>query len=156
MQESRSLRVRWMILGCLFGFSIFGYMQRTGITIFLVGYTVFQVPAAVLGEYWGSRRALTWMGATTQLATIATAITPRLARSQRARRLVGAGWGDAQALADEGRRTRQRDQTVRGTASSAVQRGMLTAILVMNIILARNQRGACCLPGSDSCRSSAR
>lgn len=90
-----------MILGCLFGFSIFGYMQRTGITIaaepmmqelgldqmalgwlltvFLVGYTVFQIPAAVFGEYWGPRRALTWMGATTLLATVATAITPRLA-----------------------------------------------------------------------------
>lgn len=85
----------------MFGFSIFGYMQRTGIaiaaepmmqelgldqvilgwllTVFLAGYTVFQIPGAVLGEYWGPRRALTWMGATTLLATAATALTPRLA-----------------------------------------------------------------------------
>jgi ACS family glucarate transporter-like MFS transporter len=101
MHKSRPLRVRWSILGCLFGFSIFGYMQRTGITIaaepmmqelgldqmalgwlltvFLAGYTVFQIPGAVFGEYWGPRRALTWMGATTLLATAATAVTPRLA-----------------------------------------------------------------------------
>jgi MFS transporter, ACS family, glucarate transporter len=101
MRNGRRLRVRWSILGCLFGFSIFGYMQRTGIaiaaepmmqelgldqvalgwllTVFLAGYTVFQIPGGVLGEYWGPRRTLTWMGATTLLATAATALTPRLA-----------------------------------------------------------------------------
>ena len=101
MFRSRHGRIRWSILGCLFGFSVFGYMQRTGIaiaaepmmqefglgqvalgwllTVFLVGYTVFQIPGAVLGECWGPRRTLTWMGATTLLATIATALTPRLA-----------------------------------------------------------------------------
>ena len=101
MCKSRRFRFRWAIFGCLFGFSIFGYMQRTGIaiaaepmmqelglnqvvlgwllTVFLAAYTVFQIPAAVLGEYWGPRRALTWMGATTLLATAATALTPRLA-----------------------------------------------------------------------------
>jgi MFS transporter, ACS family, glucarate transporter len=101
MRNVRRLRVRWSILGCLFGFSIFGYMQRTGIaiaaepmmqelgldqvalgwllTVFLAGYTVFQIPGGVLGEYWGPRRTLTWMGATTLLATAATALTPRLA-----------------------------------------------------------------------------
>jgi MFS transporter, ACS family, glucarate transporter len=101
MRNGRRLRVRWSILGCLFGFSIFGYMQRTGIaiaaepmmqelgldqvalgwllTVFLVGYTVFQIPGAVLGEYGGPRRTLTWMGAASLLATVATAIAPRLA-----------------------------------------------------------------------------
>jgi ACS family glucarate transporter-like MFS transporter len=101
MCKSRRFRVRWSILGCLFGFSIFGYMQRTGIaiaaepimqelgfnqvafgwllTVFLAGYTVFQIPGGVLGEYWGPRRSLTCMGATTLLATAATAFTPRLA-----------------------------------------------------------------------------
>src|SRR5450755_3082074 len=101
MRKSRRLRVRWSILGCLCGFSIFGYMQRTGIaiaaepmmqelglnqvtlgwllTVFLAGYTLFQIPGAVLGEYWGPRRTLTWMGATTLLATAATALVPRLA-----------------------------------------------------------------------------
>lgn len=101
MYRSRRRRVRWSIFACLFGFSVFGYMQRTGIAIaaepmmrelgldqvalgwlltaFLVGYTVFQIPGAVLGEYWGPRRTLTWMGATTLLATAATALAPRLA-----------------------------------------------------------------------------
>ncbi|HVO47935.1 MAG TPA: MFS transporter [Steroidobacteraceae bacterium] len=101
MKQSRRWRVRWSILGCLFGFSIFGYMQRTGIaiaaepmmrelgldqvvlgwliTVFLTGYTVFQIPGAMLGEYGGPRRALTWMGVTTLLATAVTALTPRLA-----------------------------------------------------------------------------
>ena len=99
--QSPRRRVRWSILGCLFGFCVFGYMQRTGIAIaaepmmqelgldqvalgwllttFLIGYTVFQIPGAVLGEYWGPRRMLTWMGATTLLATAATALAPRLA-----------------------------------------------------------------------------
>jgi ACS family glucarate transporter-like MFS transporter len=103
MRNGERVRVRWSILGCLFGFSIFGYMQRTGIaiaaepmmqelgldqvalgwllTVFLAGYTVFQIPGGVLGEYWGPRRTLTWMGATTLLATAATALTPRLAHA---------------------------------------------------------------------------
>ncbi len=100
MHKRTRYRVRWSILGCLFGFSIFGYIQRTGIaiaaepmmnelgldqvalgwllTVFLTGYTVFQIPGAVLGEYWGARRALTWMGAATLIATAVTALTPRL------------------------------------------------------------------------------
>jgi ACS family glucarate transporter-like MFS transporter len=106
----------------LFGFSLFGYMQRTSIaiaaepmmqelgldqmtlgwllTVFLVGYTVFQIPGGVFGEYWGSRRALTWMGAASLLATAATAITPRLASAgtvlailMSARLLLGAAQG---------------------------------------------------------------
>lgn len=101
MRKRGRFRVRWSILGCLFGFSIFGYMQRTGIaiaaepmmhelhldqvmlgwllTVFLAAYTVFQIPGAVLGEYCGPRRALTWMGVTSLLATAVTALTPRLA-----------------------------------------------------------------------------
>src|ERR1700685_1648207 len=108
MLRTRRFPVRWSILGCLFGFAIFGYMQRTGIaiaaepmmrelgldqvalgwllTVFLVGDTVFQIPGAVLGEYGGPRRTLTWMGAASLLATVATAIVPRVAS-------VGAGLG---------------------------------------------------------------
>lgn len=93
-------RVRWSILACLFGFAFLGYMQRTGIAIaaepmmrelglsqvalgwlltaFLVGYTVCQVPGAALGEYFGPRRTLTAIGATTVVATCATALTPHL------------------------------------------------------------------------------
>jgi ACS family glucarate transporter-like MFS transporter len=101
MRIGRRFRVRWSVLGCLFGFSMFGYIQRTGIAIaaepmmqelgldqvalgwlltaFLAAYTVFQIPGGVLGEYWGPRRTLTWMGAASLAATIATAIAPRLA-----------------------------------------------------------------------------
>ena len=101
MRSPRLVPVRWSILGCLFGFSLFGYMQRTSIaiaaepmmqelgldqvalgwllTVFLVGYTVFQIPGGVLGEYWGPRRTLTWMGAALCWGQAATAITPRLA-----------------------------------------------------------------------------
>jgi ACS family glucarate transporter-like MFS transporter len=101
MRKVRLVPVRWSILGCLFGFSLFGYVQRTGIAIaaepmmqdlgldqvtlgwlltaFLIGYTAFQIPGGVLGEYWGPRRTLTWMSAASLLATVATAITPRLA-----------------------------------------------------------------------------
>jgi MFS transporter, ACS family, glucarate transporter len=49
------------------------------LTVFLVGYTVFQIPGAVLGEYGGPRRTLTWMGVASLLATVVTAIAPRLA-----------------------------------------------------------------------------
>jgi ACS family glucarate transporter-like MFS transporter len=122
MRNPRRVPVRWSILGCLFGFSLFGYMQRTGIaiaaepmmqelgldqvtlgwllTVFLAGYTVFQIPGGVLGEYWGPRRTLTWMGAASLLATVATAITPRLASGAAvlailfaARLLLGAAQG---------------------------------------------------------------
>lgn len=122
MRNPRRLRVRWSILGCLFGFSLFGYMQRNGIaiaaepmmqdlgldqvalgwllTVFLAGYTIFQIPGGVLGEYWGPRRSLTWMGAASLLATGATAMTPRFAGAAAvlatliaARLLLGAAQG---------------------------------------------------------------
>src|SRR5271156_99242 len=100
MRIGRSFRIRRSILGCLFGFSMFGYVQRPGLappaepmmqelgldqaalgwllTVFLAAYTVFQIPGGVLGEYWGPRRTLTWMGAASLAATVVTAIAPRL------------------------------------------------------------------------------
>jgi MFS family permease len=45
------------------------------LTVFLAGYTVFQIPGGVLGEYWGPRRTLTWIGAVSLVATVATAGT---------------------------------------------------------------------------------
>jgi len=70
------------------------------LTVFLVGYTVFQIPGGVLGEYWGPRRTLTWIGAASLLATVATAITPRLTSGigvlailMTARLLLGAAQG---------------------------------------------------------------
>jgi MFS transporter, ACS family, glucarate transporter len=99
MQHRWRRRVRWWIFACLFGFAFFGYMQRTGVAIaaepmmqelgfsqvefgwllvaFLAGYTVFQIPGGVLGEYLGSRRTLTLIGAASVIATCATALVPR-------------------------------------------------------------------------------
>ena len=99
-RRQRQRRVRWSIFACLFGFAFLGYMQRTGIaiaaepmmlelglsqvalgwllTVFLVGYTVCQVPGAVLGEYLGPRRTLSAIGTATIIATCATALLPPL------------------------------------------------------------------------------
>src|SRR5450631_483796 len=122
MRNPRLVPVRWSILGCVFGFSLFGYMQRTGIaiaaepmmqelgldqvtlgwllTVFLIGYTAFQITGGVLGEYWGPRRTLTWMGVASLFATVITAIVPRLASGAAvlailiaARLLLGAAQG---------------------------------------------------------------
>ena len=49
------------------------------LTVFLVGYTVFQIPGAVLGEYGGPRRTLTWIGA----ASLPQRRQPRLRRAWR-------------------------------------------------------------------------
>jgi ACS family glucarate transporter-like MFS transporter len=87
-------------MACLFAFSLFGYIQRTEITIvgesmmrdlglsqvmfgwlltvFLIGYSAFQVPGAILGEYLGARRTLTWIGVATLAAAGVMALTPRL------------------------------------------------------------------------------
>jgi len=92
--------VRWSILACLTGFSFFGYVQRTGITIaaepmmrdlrfgqvllgwlltaFLVRYSIFQIPVALLGERFGARRTLTSIGVAAILATFVIVLTPRL------------------------------------------------------------------------------
>ena len=96
----RHRRVRWSIFACLFGFAFLGYMQRTGIaiaaepmmlefglsqvmlgwllTVFLVGYTVCQIPGAALGEYFGPRHTLTAIGVATIVATVVTALLPHL------------------------------------------------------------------------------
>ena len=97
-RRGRPIPVRWSIFACLFGFGLFGYIQRTGIAIaaepmmrefhlsqvvlgwlltaFLIAYTFFQIPSALLGEYLGARRTLTLLGGLTILAAAATALTP--------------------------------------------------------------------------------
>jgi MFS transporter, ACS family, glucarate transporter len=97
-REQRHRRVRWSIFACLFGFAFLGYMQRTGIaiaaepmmlefgltqvmlgwllTVFLLGYTVCQIPGAALGEFLGPRKTLTVIGVATIIATGATALVP--------------------------------------------------------------------------------
>lgn len=48
------------------------------LTAFLVGYTVFQVPGAMVGGWLGARRTLTVIGLVTVLATCATSLAPML------------------------------------------------------------------------------
>lgn len=94
----REWRVRWTIFALLFGFAIFGYVQRTGIAIaadrmlpelgltriqfgwllnaFLIAYTAFQVPGALAGEWLGSRLALALVGVVSTLATLSIALLP--------------------------------------------------------------------------------
>jgi ACS family glucarate transporter-like MFS transporter len=92
--------IRWRILALLFAFSFVGYMQRTSVAIaaermmptlgltqvqvgwlltaFLVGYTVFQVPGAIVGGWLGARRTVTVIGLVTVFATCATCLVPTL------------------------------------------------------------------------------
>lgn len=95
---ARTRRVRWRILALILAAAFVGYVQRTGVAIaaerimpelgltqvqvgwlltaFLIGYTAFQLPGAILGQWIGARRALTWVGLVTVLTTVATAMTP--------------------------------------------------------------------------------
>ena len=91
-------RVRWSIFALLFGFAIFGYVQRTGIAIaadrmlpelgltriqfgwllnaFLIAYTALQVPGAMAGQWLGPRRALGLVALVSTLATLSIALLP--------------------------------------------------------------------------------
>jgi ACS family glucarate transporter-like MFS transporter len=95
------LRVRSVLLALLFGFAFTGYVQRTGVavaaermmpelgltqvqvgwlfTAFLLTYSVFQIPGALAGQWWGPRRTLTAIGCATALASVATALAPSIA-----------------------------------------------------------------------------
>jgi ACS family glucarate transporter-like MFS transporter len=96
-----SLRVRWFIFALLFGFAFTGYVQRTGVAIaadrmmpelgltqvevgwiltaFLFTYSVFQLPGALAGEWFGARKTLTALGLITVVASCATAAAPTIA-----------------------------------------------------------------------------
>jgi ACS family glucarate transporter-like MFS transporter len=93
-----SFRVRWVVFAFLFAFGFLGYVQRTGVAIaaermvpelgltpvefgwllsaFLIGYTVFQLPGAIIGQHLGAHRTLTAIGLLTVLAASATALAP--------------------------------------------------------------------------------
>jgi MFS transporter, ACS family, glucarate transporter len=93
-----AFRVRWVVFAFLCGFGFLGYVQRTGVAIaaermvpelgltlvefgwllsvFLIGYTVFQLPGAIIGQRLGSHRTLTAIGLLTVLAASATALAP--------------------------------------------------------------------------------
>ncbi len=91
-------RVRWAIFAFLFGFGFLGYVQRTGVAIaaermvpelgltqvefgwllnaFLISYTIFQLPGAVLGQWFGARRTLAVIGFVTVAAASSMALAP--------------------------------------------------------------------------------
>ena len=92
--------VRWRILALLVAFALVGYVQRTSVaiaaermmpllglsqvqvgellTVFLIGYTIFQVPGALAGHWLGARRTITAIGLVTVAATCATCLAPQL------------------------------------------------------------------------------
>ena len=94
------LRVRWPILACLFGFAFVAYMQRTSfsvaaeqmmpqlgisqlqlgwlMTIYLVPYTILQLPGGVFGQWLGARKALAYTGLLGLVAALATPLAPLL------------------------------------------------------------------------------
>ncbi len=88
------------MLGLLFAFAFTGYVQRTSVAIaaermmpelgltqveigwlltaFLFSYSVFQLPGALAGQWFGARRTLTAIGLATILGSVATAGAPSL------------------------------------------------------------------------------
>jgi ACS family glucarate transporter-like MFS transporter len=95
------LRVRWLVFALLFAFAFTGYVQRTSIAIaaermmpelgwtqiqvgwlftaFLLTYSVFQIPGALVGQRVGPRMTLTVLGLGTVLASVMTVAAPSLA-----------------------------------------------------------------------------
>jgi ACS family glucarate transporter-like MFS transporter len=93
-------RIRWSIFACLLGFAFCAYVQRTSVaiaaermmpelgltqveigwllTVFLVSYTVFQLPGGAIGQRWGARRTLVFVSALALVATLATAVLPSI------------------------------------------------------------------------------
>jgi ACS family glucarate transporter-like MFS transporter len=96
-----AVRARWLILALLFGFAFTGYVQRNSVAIaaqrmmpelglsqlqigwlltaFLLVYSVFQLPGALAGQWFGARAALTAIGVATLCASVATAAAPSIA-----------------------------------------------------------------------------
>ena len=94
-------RIRWFVFAMLFAFAFTGYVQRTGVSIaaermmpelgltqvqvgwlftsFLLFYSIFQIPGALIGQQCGARRMLTAIGLATVLASLLTAAAPLLA-----------------------------------------------------------------------------
>ena len=94
----RGLRLRSLVLALLFAFAFTGYVQRTGVAIaaermmpelgltqievgwlltaFLLAYSVFQLPGALVGEWLGARRTFTAIGLATVLASVQSKLVP--------------------------------------------------------------------------------
>jgi ACS family glucarate transporter-like MFS transporter len=97
----RVFRIRPLIFAMLFAFAFTGYVQRSGVSVaaermmpelglsqvqigwvmtaFLLTYSVFQIPASLLGQVVGARRMLAAIGIATVLASVLTASAPLIA-----------------------------------------------------------------------------
>jgi len=97
----RRFRIRTPIFAMLFAFAFTGYVQRTSVSIaaermmpelglsqvqvgwlftaFLLTYSIFQIPGALVGQWLGPRRVLAAIGLVTILASVLTAAAPVLA-----------------------------------------------------------------------------
>ncbi len=101
VQSPSGFRVRRVLLALIVGFAFTGYVQRTSVavaaqrmmpelgltqvqvgwlfTAFLLTYSVFQLPGALVGQWLGGRRMLSVIGLATVVASVVTAIAPALA-----------------------------------------------------------------------------
>ncbi|HTV51559.1 MAG TPA: MFS transporter [Steroidobacteraceae bacterium] len=92
------MRIRWRIFALLFSFALIAYVQQKSLTIaaarimpelglsqlqigwleqaFVLSYTLFQLPGALLGQRLGARLAYTLFGLVAFIATIATPLAP--------------------------------------------------------------------------------
>ena len=97
---ARTLRVRWWIYACMFGFAAVAYLQRTTISVsapalaesldlgkpqlgalflaFTMAYALGRLPGGALGQRLGPRRALAGVGLLYILATLAAGLAPDL------------------------------------------------------------------------------
>src|SRR5712692_3874401 len=96
--QDRPTRVRWAIVAILTGISFTSYVQRMNISvakkfmmpelglsdiqmgqvfsIFLIGYTLFQIPTGVLGDRRGPHSVLVLATLTWGVATVLTGLVP--------------------------------------------------------------------------------
>ncbi len=94
-------RLRQPILAMLVAFAAFGYLQRASLSVaaermmptlglsqveigwlftaFLVTYSAFQIPCALIGQSIGARRMLALIGLVSVIASVATAAAPAIA-----------------------------------------------------------------------------
>ncbi len=96
--RAQTVRIRWRIFSCLFGFGFVAYVQQKTITVaaermmpelglsqdqigwllsaFVWGYAIFQLPGGIFGQRLGARRTFVIIGLTAFLATLATPLLP--------------------------------------------------------------------------------
>jgi ACS family glucarate transporter-like MFS transporter len=109
----RPTRVRWMVVAILTGFSVTSYLQRMNISIaaqfmmpelgltqiqmgqifssFLIGYTIFQIPAGIWGDRLGPRLVLAASALVWGITTVLTGLVPAFAGLLAIRFVLGLG-----------------------------------------------------------------